>query len=749
MLYLDGSQYEMTNKADSDRYHVLLRWVPLTASASVVAVGSLVMVGWWLDVAILKGSLAGFPPVRPTSALAFMLAGISLWLLRAPPPEGWRRRAALVCASIVVLIGVLSLGDYLFGWNVDTNHLLVKDLHPPVEPHHALHRTAFAAALNCLLFGGALLLLDVKAYRGHGPAMHLAGTVGACAFLTLVAYLYGGAAIHQAYPFATVAPLTALLFLILSIGLVFARSRHPVVGIVTGQTSAAAAMRRLLVVAILLPVSAGWIRLMGERSGLYGMEFGLSLMVLFAVIGLTVSICWQATTLIQAEEYQRGINEVGALLGRSIILDDTFPACAAVIKTIVACDRICVVVREGEKLVAVASFADPPLQCFQGKTWRSTAETAVEWVMNHHTPRLTRDLPREIAFADEAFVAQEGVHSALSLPLLVGGEAIGSLTLDSRTPGAFTQDHVTMLSGFTEPLASAVRNAQLYAQVVRYGQDLESLVETRTRDLQVANDHLVEASRHKSMFLANMSHELRTPLNSILGFSDLLSEQIRGSLSPKQLRYLEHIHSGGTHLLSLINDLLDLSKVEAGKLALCPEPFALSEALTAALQEIGPTSGAKQLTLTLDVQTAPITLTADPVRFKQIIYNLLSNAVKFTPEGGRITVAVRLAAHQEAGGRRREAQNPSPQPPEDVVEIAVADTGIGIAAEDLPRLFTRFTQLEMETTKRFQGAGLGLALTKQLVELHGGTIAVASAGPNRGSTFTVRLPLVPSMRQES
>jgi signal transduction histidine kinase len=402
------------------------------------------------------------------------------------------------------------------------------------------------------------------------------------------------------------------------------------------------------------------------------------------------------------------------------------------------------VVREGEWLVAVLSVADPSLQCFHEQGWRRLGTTAVEWVMAHKLPRLTRDLPREITFADEAFVAREGIRSTLILPLLVGGNAVGSLILDSRTLGAYTQDHVTLLSGFTEPLASAVRNAQLHAQVVRYAKDLEGLVEARTRELQVANGHLAEASRHKSAFLANMSHELRTPLNAILGFSELLRDQTGGPLTAKQARFVDHIHASGQHLLVLISDLLDLSKVEAGKLILHPEPFNLSEALAAAVQEIQPMADTKQLTLTLDADSAPATLTADPIRFKQILYNLLSNAVKFTPDGGRITVT---ASHVRCAQCREQGAVECAVDAESVVKLAVTDTGIGIAAEDIAKLFRRFTQLETATTKPFQGCGLGLALTKQLVELHRGTITVASAGPGQGSTFTVCLQQAPDASQ--
>lgn len=728
-------QHSMAAKADSHQLASRLRWIPQVASASAVLVGNLVLVGWWFDIDILKTPAPEFPTMKANAALAFVLAGVSLWLLRAESPSGWGEPVARVCVLTVALVSLLTLSEYLFGWDLGIDQLLVKDLQAPVGPYSTPGRTAFASALNFLLLSGALLLLDVKTRRGYHPAPFLAVTVAASAFLTLVAHLYGATALHQAYGFATVAPHSGLLFVALSIGVLFARPPHGFVGVMVSDTVGAVAMRRLMLLTVVLPVFLGWVRLMGQqRYDLYGTEFGLALIVVFAVMGLTASICWQAASLVRAEEYQRGINEVSAALSGSMTLDDTFPAFAVIIKKIVSCDRICVVVRKEEGLVAVLSSSDDHrLRCHQGKVWRSSGETAVEWVIAHKTPRLIQDMTLEQRFADEAVIAREGIRSTLTLPLLVGGEAVGSVTLDSRAPGAFTQDHMTVLSGFMEPLASAIRNADLHAEVVRHSHELERLVEARTHELQVANGFLAEASHNKSAFLANWSHELRTPLNAILGFADLLRDQTGGPLTAKQVRYTDHIQASGRHLLTLINDLLDLAKVEAGKLTLRPEPFALSEALTAALWDIRPLANAKRLTLALDGDMAPAILTADPVRFKQILYNLLSNAVKFTPEGGRITVTARRTGRQDAGGGG------------EVVEIAVTDTGIGITAEDLPTLFERFRQLE--TMEQAQGSGLGLALTKQLVELHGGMITVVSAGPGRGSCFTVCLPVAPPASQ--
>jgi signal transduction histidine kinase len=281
----------------------------------------------------------------------------------------------------------------------------------------------------------------------------------------------------------------------------------------------------------------------------------------------------------------------------------------------------------------------------------------------------------------------------------------------------------------------------------RHAGELEATVEDRTRELRAVNAQLEAASRHKSEFLAHMSHELRTPLNAIIGFSEILRGPTIGPLEEKQAQYLTHIYTGGKHLLVIINSLLDLAKVEAGKLDLYPEPFAIDEALTAALADVWPMADQKRLTLTLDAETALTPITADPVRFKQIVYNLLSNAIKFTPEGGRVTVTARRVSSFEfpVSSSQPETRNPKPETPKspDFVEISVVDTGIGITAEDMIKLFQPFTQLDPGLARQYHGTGLGLALTKRLVELHDGRIWATSEGKGRGSSFTVRFPLVP------
>jgi signal transduction histidine kinase len=231
---------------------------------------------------------------------------------------------------------------------------------------------------------------------------------------------------------------------------------------------------------------------------------------------------------------------------------------------------------------------------------------------------------------------------------------------------------------------------------------------------------LETANQHKSEFLANMSHELRTPLNAVIGFSEVLLERLFGDLNAKQDEYLKDILTSGRHLLSLINDVLDLSKVEAGRMELELSTFDVASALANAMTLVRERAQRHGVTLGLDVVPEVGALVADERKFKQIVLNLLSNAVKFTPDGGRIDV-----------NARRE---------EDNVMIAVHDTGIGIAPEDQAAVFEEFRQVGRDYTSKQEGTGLGLTLTKKFVELHGGRIWVESE-PGKGSTFTFTIPV--------
>jgi signal transduction histidine kinase len=264
---------------------------------------------------------------------------------------------------------------------------------------------------------------------------------------------------------------------------------------------------------------------------------------------------------------------------------------------------------------------------------------------------------------------------------------------------------------------------------------LEREVARRTREVMaiqeiaVKNQQLEEASRMKSEFLANMSHELRTPLNAIIGFSEVLCDGLLGELTPPQKENVMDILDSGNHLLLLINDILDLSKVEAGKMTLELEPLQAEALVNAGLQVVREKAMAHHLHLTTEVAGDLGDVWLDQRKVKQILFNLLSNAVKFTPEGGEVHVAARRVGREAVPDLRFEHY----------LELAVSDTGIGISAEDQQRLFQPFTQIDSKLARRYEGTGLGLAMVKRLAELHGGTVALHSEA-GKGSTFTVWLP---------
>ena len=295
-----------------------------------------------------------------------------------------------------------------------------------------------------------------------------------------------------------------------------------------------------------------------------------------------------------------------------------------------------------------------------------------------------------------------GTRSIAFAPMLFEGRGIGTLWVGRPFKGAFNDKQLALLKTFAEQAVIAIQNARLFREI-----------QDKSAQLEVAN-------KHKSEFLANMSHELRTPLNAIIGFSEVLLERMFGELNEKQDDYLKDIHSSGRHLLTLINDILDLSKVEAGRMELEASSFEVAGALSNAMTLVRERAQRHSIVMGQQVDAKLGEIVADERKFKQILVNLLSNAVKFTPDGGRIDVTA-----------RREDGN---------AVIAVHDTGIGIAPEDQAAVFEEFRQVGRDYTNKQEGTGLGLTLTKKFVELHGGRIWLESE-PGKGSTFTFTIPV--------
>ncbi|MBI5669634.1 MAG: response regulator [Chloroflexi bacterium] len=313
-------------------------------------------------------------------------------------------------------------------------------------------------------------------------------------------------------------------------------------------------------------------------------------------------------------------------------------------------------------------------------------------------------------------VQRVGARSSLFAPLVARDQFIGSIGLDMTTARRiFTTEEQETFMTIAAQVALAIHNAQLYEEAVTI-------------------------NRLKSELLANMSHELRTPLNAIIGYSEMLLSQVYGELNPKQMDRLSRVHNGGRHLLALINDVLDLSKIESGQMTLTLSPISIAEVIYDVVTDSTARATAKGLTLHVNLDDALPNLHGDAVRIRQIVSNLVDNAIKFT-DAGSITLQAALAVSR--GGQLYPPEIPAPPPPlpdGNWVALTISDTGIGISPEDQSIIFDAFRQVDGSSIRRYEGTGLGLTLARQLVRMHQGYIGVSSQ-PGQGATFTVLLPL--------
>jgi signal transduction histidine kinase len=336
------------------------------------------------------------------------------------------------------------------------------------------------------------------------------------------------------------------------------------------------------------------------------------------------------------------------------------------------------------------SYPMPPSQ--GGGTARAVLRRAIVYIP---------DIREDHEYRLEALAQAADYLSVLAVPMLLEEEPIGVVVVTGAEAGAFSERQIELLQTFADQAVIAVQNARLFQEI-----------EDKSRQIEAA-------SQHKSEFLANMSHELRTPLNAVIGFSEVLIERMFGELNEKQDEYLKDIYASGQHLLSLINDILDLSKIEAGRMELELADFHLPQAIENALVLVRERALRRDIRLEQSIDAGLGEIRGDERKVKQVLLNLLSNAIKFTPEGGKIEVRA--------------------VPDDRVIEVSVSDTGVGIAPEDQEAVFEEFRQVGT-AAKKVGGTGLGLTLSRKFIELHGGRIWVKSQ-LGAGSVFTFTLPV--------
>jgi signal transduction histidine kinase len=330
-------------------------------------------------------------------------------------------------------------------------------------------------------------------------------------------------------------------------------------------------------------------------------------------------------------------------------------------------------------------------------------ETVVSRAVVQRRPVQIYDVQHDSSSPVLDVILRAGFRAHLTVPLLAADRIVGALVVRRKEPGEFAKNTIELLQTFAAQSVLAIQNARLFHEIEEKGREL------------------AEASQHKSQFLASMSHELRTPLNAIIGLTEMMVANAARFGTEKALEPLKRVNAAGAHLLGLINQVLDLSKIEAGKLELNPESVNLAPLIDEVVGTAGQLADKNKNRLIVQAEQNLGAVTIDPIRLRQILLNLLSNACKFTKEG-----EVRLKARRIGNGG-------------DWIELAVSDTGIGMTPEQQAKLFAEFTQADSLTARKFGGTGLGLAISRRLARMMGGDVTVTSE-PGKGSVFTVRLP---------
>ena len=408
------------------------------------------------------------------------------------------------------------------------------------------------------------------------------------------------------------------------------------------------------------------------------------------------------------------LGQVGNLFASSLELKETIDFMLKAASDLVHCDAATVFLmeEEGSGLRAIATF--PFSESVSSVARFDLGEGIVGWAAQERRVVAVADATRDRRFKTLGLAYSP--RSCLVMPLESPRQLVGALTVARREVQPFTSIEQALIQIIANQAAISIDNARLYN---KQKQQLAEIA-AQKRELEVANAQINEISRLKSEFLANMSHELRTPLNAILGFSEILKDNLVALAPEQRQECLENIHTSGKHLLELVNDVLDLSKIEAGRMELSYDRFYVSNAVREVHNVIRSLSERREIELEVAIDPGDLEVRADKSKFKQVMYNLLSNAIKFTDKGGRVWVS----AHRDG----------------DDLIVAVGDTGIGIPIEHQEQIFSAFYQVEGAVSRQSEGTGLGLSLTRRILQLHGGDIGVTSE-VGKGSVFEFRLPI--------
>jgi PAS domain S-box-containing protein len=765
----------------------LSQWLALLAAGF----GGLSLAGWVLDLDALKRLHTGWVSMKANTAVCLILAGISVALLRDEDCARWKRRIAHGCAVFVFVIGALTLGENLFGWELGLDQALFRESLESAGRSFP-GRMGPASATVFMLLGTAILTLDGRSSRGKWPQI-CATTAAAITLLIFLCYFYDVELPPWMRIYASIALHTVMAFLLLCAAILLSRPERGFVAVFLADSTSGRIARRMLPVALLVPSLLGWIFVMGRLAGFYGVGVAVALLAASVTVIFTFLVWWLARALEYADAQRRRTEE--SLRRSERELADFFDNASVGLHwvgpdgTILRANdmELSMLGYKREEYVGrnIADFhvsepvindiltrlkgdeklLDYPAQmrCRDGTIRSVLIHSSVYWENGEfiHTRCFTRDvtpyksaeaardqLAAIVGSSEDAIVSKDldGVVTSWNAGAerlfgFTAAEMIGqpmrrlfpadrsdeedSILLRLRK-GQQIPHHDTIrltkdgrlipVSVTISPIHDAVGTvigASIIARDITQRKQIEE-------ELRAARDAAEAASRAKDEFLATLSHELRTPLTPVLM---LAAEMEQAATLPPELREDFRMIRKNVELEArIIDDLLDLTRITRGKLDLRFGTVAVHELIEDSLAILRSDSQGKDITITLDLSAAHHYVSGDAARLQQVFWNVLKNATKFTPAGGQI-------------GIRTWNENAR-------LRVAISDTGLGITAGEMPRIFTAFEQGRVAETARFGGLGLGLSISALLMREHQGSIHAESPGRDLGSTFHLDFPVI-------
>lgn len=785
------------------------------SALAVVVIGVLVLAGWATGIDALKTLAPNTVSMQANTAACMIFAGIALFLASRPTLAPWSHLAARICAAMIILIALLVVSQYLFGFELGIDQWLFREPTGTVGTSNP-GRMAPNTDFNFILDGIALLLLRGRSAAGYAWAQVLSLMTGLVALLALISYASHIASFLSIGSFTQMALSTSITFILLSAGLLVMRPDVGLMSAIANPRAGGIMARRLSVAVIVVPIALGLLVDVGYGIGLYGKEGTLPLIVVLVIPVLLLLVRINALSLNRADElreqawvalreseqrYRTLIEEASEAILTSDhtgnFLDVNSKAVELLGYTREELQKLSVqdiitgqdrdnltrqwegslyagktlvmerqMLRKDGTLVAVESSSkmleDGRLQAIvRDISERKRAEMALafeRYLLNS----LMENIPDSIYFKDlDSKFTRINQALANDLGLSDPQEAIGKSDADffskelaeysyqdeqeiirtgipilgKEEPEIWPDGHETWVLTTKMPLSDAGGRI-----VGTFGVSSEITERKRAEAERTAKEAALAASRAKSEFLSRISHELRTPLSTILGFSQLLQLDIS---TPEQEESLGYIVKAGEHLLTLINEVLDISLVEAGKLYISIEPVSVRDVLHESLDQVQTLAAQRHITLNMDLAGVEgFYVMVDRQRLHQVLLHLLANAIKYNREEGTVYVLCKESNNLATGSERQTPQTgrllEPPQAPAGL-RIEVIDTGQGLTSEEMARLFTPFERLQADQGD-VEGTGLGLALSKQLIEAMGGSIGVESES-GLGSTFWIEVPI--------